>query len=373
MTISPLAGVKVLDLTLMPPGGFCSVQLADLGAEVIRVESPAQAGQRSLVVGQVGLSRGKRSITLDQRKPAGAEVLRRLAKASDVLIENAKPGSMAARGFGYPQAAQAAPQLIWCSITGFGQDGPYADRAGHDLSYVGQSGLLAALSPQLPWHPGAMLAVPLGAMMAVTGVLAALIERGRTGKGCQIDISLAESASWLLSGASWTFKPAAPGLAATPDRRLYACADDRFVSVAAAEPRTWGALCEGLGVPDLTDKLGVRGEEAEAITGRLAAIFKTRPASAWVDRLGPLGAAVNPVNQGLDIAADPQNVARGAMLTVAGETVPASPIRLVNAEGERSATAASEPPLVGEHTYEVLSAAGFSDEEIAHLRADGVI
>jgi crotonobetainyl-CoA:carnitine CoA-transferase CaiB-like acyl-CoA transferase len=280
---------------------------------------------------------------------------------------------MAARGFGYPQAAQAAPRLIWCSITGFGQDGPYADWAGHDLSYVGQSGLLAALSPQLPWHPGAMLAVPLGAMMAATGILAALLERGRTGRGCQIDISLAESASWLLSGANWTFKADSPALAATPDRRLYLCADGRFVSVAAAEPRTWGALCEGLGAADLAGKLGVRGDEADAVAARLEAIFATRPARDWVELLGPLGAAVNPVNRPSDLAADPQVAARRAMLTVAGETVPANPVRLIDADGKHSATAAGEPPLVGEHTAQVLAAAGFSDPEIAALRADGVI
>jgi crotonobetainyl-CoA:carnitine CoA-transferase CaiB-like acyl-CoA transferase len=373
MAIRPLAGLKVLDLTQLPPGGFCSVQLADLGAEVIRVESPAQAGQRSLVVGQVGLSRGKRSITLDQRNPAAADVLRRLAISSDVLIENAKPGTMAARGFGYPQAAQEAPRLIWCSITGFGQDGPYADRAGHDLSYLGQSGLMAALQPDLPWHPGAMLSVPLGAMMATTGILAAVIERGRTGKGCQIDVSLAESASWLLSGASWTLKPGGGGIGATPDRRLYACADGRFVSVAAAEPRTWGALCEGLGTADLKDKLGAAGDEAAAVTERLAAIFKTRAARDWVDLLGPLGAAVNPVNAGPDVAADPHAVARGAFLEVSGESVPANPIRLIDAQGQRTATADSEPPLVGEHTAEALAAAGFSSAEIAKLRSDGVI
>jgi crotonobetainyl-CoA:carnitine CoA-transferase CaiB-like acyl-CoA transferase len=208
--------------------------------------------------------------------------------------------------------------------------------------------------------------------MATSGILAALIERARTGKGCQIDISLAEASTWLLSGASWILK-GAPGIGATPDRRLYACADGKFVSVAAAEPRTWGALCEGLETPDLADKLGVRGEEAEAVTRQLAAIFETRPANAWVELLGPLGAAVNPVNEGPDIAADPHSIARGAMLTVAGEAVPANPVRLMNADGDRSETAFGEPPLVGEHTDEVLSAAGFSPAEIADLRAQAAI
>ncbi|MDB5447092.1 MAG: L-carnitine dehydratase/bile acid-inducible protein, partial [Phenylobacterium sp.] len=343
------------------------------GAEVIRVESPAQAGQRSLVIGQVGLSRGKRSITLDQRNPAANDVLRRLAQACDVLVENARPGAMSARGFGYPEAAQVAPRLIWCSITGFGQDGPSAEWAGHDLSYLGHSGLMGTLSPSLPWHPGAMLSVPLGAMMAATGVLAALLERGRTGKGCQIDISLSESALWLLSGAPGALAAGYGGISATHDRRLYACADGRFVSVAAAEPRTWAALCAGLDAGDLAEKLKATGAESAAVAERLAEIFQTRPAAEWVAMLGPLGAAVNAVNQGADIAADPHHAARGAVLEVAGRQVPASPLRLIDAEGRRSGTALEEPPLVGEHTETVLGEAGFNKDEIAALRADGVI
>jgi len=371
--IKPLAGIRVLDLTLLPPGGYCTVQLADLGAEVIRVESPAQAGQRSLVIGQVGLSRGKRSITLDQRKPAATEVLRRLAQASDVLVENAKPGSMAARGFGYRHAAEVAPRLIWCSITGFGQDGPNAEWAGHDLSYSGHSGLTAALSPSLPWHAGAMISVPIGAMMATTGVLAAVLERHRTGKGCQIDISLSESSLWLLAGAPGSLKPGFGGIGATPDRRLYICADGRYVSVAAAEPRTWAALCEGLEAPDLAEKMRVPAQDQPAVTERLAGIFKTRPAAEWVARLGPLGAAVNAVNRGADIVADPQHAARGAVVSVAGQDVPANPVRLIDAEGRRSGSALDEPPMVGEHTDAVLGTAGFTNDEIAALRADGVI
>jgi len=371
--IKPLSGLRVLDLTVLPPGGYCTVQLADLGAEVIRVESPAQAGQRSLVIGQVGLSRGKRSMTLDQRKPAATQVLQRLAQACDVLVENAKPGAMSARGFGYPEAAKTAPRLIWCSITGFGQDGPSAEWAGHDLSYLGHSGLTGVLSPSLPWHAGAMVSVPLGAMMATTGVLAAVLERARTGKGCQIDISLSESSLWLLSGAPGALKPGYGGIAATHDRRLYACADGRFVSVAAAEPRTWAALCEGLGAGDLAEKLKATGAESAAVAERLAGIFTTKPAAEWVARLGPLGAAVNAVNQGADIAADPQHAARGAVVTVAGQDVPASPLRLVDSEGRRSETATAEPPLVGEHTDAVLGSAGFTSDEIAALRKDAVI
>jgi crotonobetainyl-CoA:carnitine CoA-transferase CaiB-like acyl-CoA transferase len=372
-SIQPLRGLRVIDLTLLPPGGYCTVQLADLGADVVRIEAPAAAGKPSLVVGQVGLSRGKRSMTLDQRHPAATEVLKRLARAADILVENNKPGAMAQRGYGYPQAATDAPRLIWCSITGFGQDGPWSDRAGHDLSYLGQSGLMAALSPTLPWHPAAMISVPVGAMMATQGILAAVIERGITGKGCQLDISLAEACAWLLAGNSSAFKDGYVGITATPDRRLYACADGKFVTVAAAEPRTWGALCEGLGAADIADKLGVRGADAEAVRQRLADIFITKPAAAWVELLGPLGAAVNPVNQGADILTDPQFAARGTVIEVSGEPVPRNPIRISDDTGRSSTTADAAPPTVGQHTDDVLRESGFSQDEIAKLRADGAI
>lgn len=373
MTINPLQGVRVLDLTVLPPGGYCTLQLADLGADVVRIERPSMAGQPSLVIGQVGLSRGKRSMTLDTRHEKANSVLERLAGASDVLVENAKPGSMAARGFGYPQASESCPSLIWCSISGFGQDGPYAHRAGHDLSYLGHSGLLSAIATELPWHPAAMLSVPLGALMAATAVLAAIVERGKTGKGCQIDISLADVSTWMLSGDSGALTGTSNGIPVSPDRRLYQCADDRFISVAAAEPRTWTALCNTLELPDLLDQLRVSGDQAVAVTERLAAVFATKPAAEWVALLGPVGAAVNAVNAGRDIIDDPHNRARGTTVKVAGEDVPANPIRLTDADGGQTSTATSEPPTVGQHTDAVLGEAGFSADEIAKLRAENVV
>ena len=373
MIIQPLHGLRVLDLTLLPPGGFCSVQLADFGAEVIRIEAPALQGQPSLVIGQIGLSRGKRSITLNHKHSNFTAILKRLAQSSDVLIENAKPGVMEARGFGYPQAAKEAPGLIWCSITGFGQDGPYADRSGHDLSYTAFSGLLGALSPELPWHPASMLSAPLGAMMATTGILAAVIERNRTGKGCQIDISLAEASTWLLAGTPGALKEQSTGIALSPYRRLYRCADDRFISVAATEPRTWSLLCNALAIPELVNSLGLRGEAADAVTERLADIFRTRPAAAWAAELGSAGAPVHAVNQGRDIVENPHYAACAATLVVSGENVPANPVRLVDAAGRRSGNAISEPPLVGEHTDEVLADAGFTTAEIAEFRTIGLV
>jgi crotonobetainyl-CoA:carnitine CoA-transferase CaiB-like acyl-CoA transferase len=187
----PLAGVTVLDLTRLPPGGFCTVLLADLGATVIRVESP----KRRISDGPVGPDRGKYSVAVDLRHPRGHEALRRLAAHADILIENERPGSMDERGFGYAQAAAEFPRLIWCSVSGYGQDAPYAEWSGHDLAFAAHSGARSVLDQELPWNPQLILAIPMGALMASVGILAALLERDRTGAGCQLDISLSESAA----------------------------------------------------------------------------------------------------------------------------------------------------------------------------------
>ncbi len=253
----PLAGVRVLDLTRFPPGAYCTVLLGDLGADVCRVDMP---GANPMMTGVgVGLSRGKRSVAVDMRHARGMEVIRKLAGRADVLVENNRPGDLEQRGFGYRQAAEAYPSLIWCSITGFGQDGPYAHWAGHDLTYTAHSGLLGALTPDLPWHPQVVLAIPFGALAAATGIAAALAERARTGRGCQIDVSLAEAATWALAGSDGEFSGHPWGIPVTAERRLYLCSDGRYVTVAAQEPRTWKALCEGLGLPELARRGAVTG------------------------------------------------------------------------------------------------------------------
>jgi crotonobetainyl-CoA:carnitine CoA-transferase CaiB-like acyl-CoA transferase len=369
----PLQGVRVLDLTRFPPGQYCTLLLADLGANVLRVDPPASAGRRSTGGEGIGLSRGKRSVTLDIRTPEGIAVLRRLAAASDVLVENSQPGQMEARGFSYAQAAEEFPSLIWCSITGFGQVGPYATRSGHDLTYTAHSGLLTALHPEMPFHPQAMLSVPLGGIMGAMGIASALVERAGNGKGCFIDVSLADACTWLLSGNVRELADIHDGIPLNEGRRLYRCGDDRYISVAAAEPRTWSALCDALEVPELDALVNPMGPENREVAERLEAIFLSAPAEHWVERLGPLGTAVGVVNTGSEVVRDPHNVARGTTVEVAGVAVPANPIRIRDEAGPRSSTAASEPAVVGADTESALLESGFSAEEIAELRQSGVV
>lgn len=372
MTLRPLAGIKVLDFSNFPPGGACTVMLADLGAQIIRVDPPAQKGKPSLVVGQVALSRGKTSLALDMRNPAASTVLERLAPVIDVVVESARPGAMAARGFGYRQAQLKNPGIIWCALTGFGQTGPYAMHAGHDLSYAAHSGLLGALAPALPWHPALSLSLQAGAMSAVIGIQAALLQRAQTGSGAFLDISLSEAATWLLTCGINPLSDHPYALQATPDRRLYACADNRFVAVASAEPRSWEALCDGLGVPEFKPHLH-QPDWAAAVALRLSEIFQTRPAREWVERLAPAGAAVSILNHGKDLLTDPHVLARGSVAAVSGMPVPASPIRMSTMAGDHNATADDPPHLVGQDSADVLAAAGFAAREIAELEAQGII
>ncbi len=381
-THGALRSVRVLDLSRSAgyPGGYCTLLLAQLGADVLKVEQPGSGdalranytGGEGPAPAHVGLNRGKRSMTLDTRHTRAPEVLGRLVEHADVVVESARPGVMEAGGFGYPQAAERNPGIVWCSITGFGQDGPYAQWPGHDLSYMAQSGLLAALGEEMPWSPQIMLAVPIGAVVAVTGILAALEARRESGRGCQVDVSIAEAASWVLSGAPGILAGNAFRIPATADRRLYACADGRFVSVAAAEPRTWRALCEGLGLDDLAEHFRRDPELDRDAEERMGAAFRSRPAGAWVEQLGAAGAAIAPVNIGAELVDDAHVVARDAVVQVAGVAVPGSPLRLSGAEGARREQDVAGPPELGAHTAEALAAAGYSPGEIEELREAGL-
>jgi crotonobetainyl-CoA:carnitine CoA-transferase CaiB-like acyl-CoA transferase len=219
-----------------------------------------------------------------------------------------------------------------------------------------------------------MLAVPMAAMTSVIGILAALERRRETGRGSRIDTAIAEVPTWLLSGFPGTLAGNAFVMPKTADRRLYRCQDGRFVSVAAAEPRTWALLCEGLGVPELTDSLHVPEEQNRAVATRLEGIFATRPAAEWVELLGGAGATVGPVNTGTDIVHDPHNKARGVVVTVAGMPVPSGPVHLYDADGTPLTPAvAVDPPELGADTDAVLSSAGLSSAAIAELRQAGII
>ena len=285
----------------------------------------------------VAYNRGKRSMTLDLRHERAGEVLRRLVRNTDVLIESARPGSMDQRGIGYKDLADANPRLVWCSITGFGRGSPYADRPAHDVTFLGYAGLLSMMvGDTVPAAPQFIIAVPLGALMATVGVLVALQDRERTGIGTQIDTSVVDSATWVLGEHITRAAQGNPvGWGDTASRRTYRCADGRLITLGAAEPRTWGALCDALERPDLVDRL--TDADQDALHRRVGRRLRD-PALGRVGRVARADGRVP--RPGEHTGRSPRRPACcGARSTwstlddASGEKVFANPLRFVDDEG----------------------------------------
>ena len=373
----PLSQLRVLDLSRLQPGAFVTSLLADFGADVVRIEQPGGFDPlRYDDAMDVTYNRGKRSMTLDLKHDRAAEVLQRLVETTDVLVESARPGSMEARGIGYPQLSAANPRLVWCSITGFGHGSPYADRPAHDITFLGYSGLLALMAgDSVPSAPDFIVAVPIGALMATVGILVALQQRDRSGRGTMIDASVVDAATWMLGEhVSRVAAGGTTGWGESAGRRAYRCADGRLITLGAAEPRTWGALCELLERPDLAPRLG--DPDQQALTEELAGVFAARPAAEWVEQLAPTAACLGPVNRPEDLLDDPHVRARGDLQALAddsGRLVFANPLRFDDGSGVHGFTATAPPVAAGSGTDDVLAAAGFDAEQIAGLRDGGAI
>jgi crotonobetainyl-CoA:carnitine CoA-transferase CaiB-like acyl-CoA transferase len=387
-----LDGVRILDLTRLLPGGFATMLFADMGADVLKIEEPGKGDyirwmdpfKGGMSSGMIALNRGKRSMTLNLKNEMGREVLIRLARDADMLIESFRPGVMDRLGVGYERLAQENPGLIYCAITGYGQDGPYKDRAGHDINYLGYAGVLGIIGPRDgdPAVAGVQIAdVGGGALMGAVGMLAALHERERTGKGRFVDISMLDGAmSWLSMHAAGFF---IDGVA--PKRgqmrlsgqlacyRVYRCADGGYVTVGALEPQFWAALCKALGVPELIERQMAPPDEQDEIGARVQEIFLQRSRDEWVRELADLDACVGPVNDLAEAFSDPQVVARGLRVDVPTAEGPAGAVgNPIRTAGEKE-PAPGPAPGFGEHTDEVLRAAGYSEAEIEALRSTGAV
>ncbi|HYQ81796.1 MAG TPA: CoA transferase, partial [Anaeromyxobacteraceae bacterium] len=293
----PLDGVRVLDLSRLLPGPYATLVLADLGADVVKVEEapggdylrwmPPLAGEQSGFFH--ALNRNKRSLRLDLKKPAGAAAFRRLVRRFDVVVESFRPGVMDRLGLGYEALRAAQPGLVLCSISGYGQDGPYRNRAGHDLDYCATAGVLALNGPpERPLPPGVQVAdVAGGSWPAVAGVLAALVRRAATGEGGHVDVSMTDGALAML-----VLQLGGAAARGTPLQRagemlnggaacygVYRTRDGRFVALGALEPKFFRRFCEAAGRPDLAERQfddGGRGPLAE-----LTALFAARTRDEW--------------------------------------------------------------------------------------------
>jgi crotonobetainyl-CoA:carnitine CoA-transferase CaiB-like acyl-CoA transferase len=384
----PLDGLVVLDLTRLLPGGYCTLLLADLGADVVKVEEPGRGdyirwsppiadGQSAL---HRALNRGKRSVALNLKDPAGADVLRRLATRADVLVESFRPGVLDRLGIGHGSLREANPRLVTCAITGYGQDGPYRDRVGHDVNYLGYAGALGITGEAggPPVIPGVQVGdLGGGGLPAALGILAALWERERTGAGRFVDVSMLDGVvSWLsmhagafLATGEEPARGAMPLNGAYACYRTYRCADGGYLAVGALEPQFWKALVTALAVPDLEHEQFAPPERQAQIVAELGAVFGTRTRDEWVAGLAGLEMCVGPVSTFGEAFADPHVTARGMVAEVDGRAVgPAGPLVF---DGSRPGAMRPAPGL-GEHTEAVLSEGGLSAEEVADLVARGV-
>jgi crotonobetainyl-CoA:carnitine CoA-transferase CaiB-like acyl-CoA transferase len=382
---APLAGVRVLDLTRMFPGAYCTLMLADLGAEVLKVEAPGFGdGLRfmgeTFPASHVSVNRGKRSMTLNLKSQRAGEILRRLVRDADVLVESAKPGQMEKMGVGFEDLRTENPGLIWCALTGFGPDGPNVDAPGHDLTYLGASGLLAQLAAAdgTPIVPGLAVTLPVTGLMAAFGIVAALQGRSRTGVGSRVDANMADTGTWMLSEQ---MVAAANGPVQSwgtmAQRNNYRCADGKWITCTASEPRAWAAVVEATGLAELADYQ--MGSDEPMVIGKLQAVFAAHPQAHWLANPG-LAGGIGPVRTPADLVDDPQTTAREGLPAISGAgdgysgtRALANPLRIDLAKGADASHGLTPPPDLGADTDAALAAAGYSADAIAALHEEQAV
>ncbi len=391
MSSTPLAGLKVLDLSTLLPGPYATLMLADLGAEVLRVESATRPDLVRALSPQVAgasaahhyLNRNKRSLALDLKKPGAAAIIEALIDQYDILVEQFRPGVMARLGLDYARLSQLNPRLIYCSITGYGQTGPYAARAGHDLNYLALSGL----SSYTGRHGSGPLPLGLqvadiagGSHHAVMGILAAVIQRQRSGRGQYLDISMTDAAFALngLAGAAALASGDAPHaegdwLNGGSFYDYYRTRDGRYLACAGLEPVFIQRLAEALDAPELLTLSDLQDPKRQrTLKRRLQALFAARDWTHWCERFAATDACVEPVLDLLEAADHPQLQARGMLLelSLAGVRVRqiACPIRFSQPQSEPRPA-----PLPGDDNHSVLAELGYAPEEIQALVEQGVV
>ena len=389
-----LDGLRVLDVTQVMAGPFCAMLLADLGADVIKVEPPTGDSTRQMPGAVAGdspsfnaVNRGKRSIVLNLKTSGGRGAFVRLARSTDIVIENYRPGVMAALGLDYPTLSALNPRVIYASISGYGQTGPSRDKGGFDLIAQGVAGIMSVTGEAggAPVKAGVPL-TDLGAgLFAAVGILAALEARHRTGAGQHVDTSLVDAgvalsvweATEYFSGIG---VPQALGSAHRMNAPYQAirCADG-FITLGAANERLFRRLCEVLGhsewstMPEFADNAS-RVRNREALAARIESMTAEQPRSHWLALLEANDIPCGPINDYAQVFADPQVRAREMVVEVDHPTL--GRLRTLGSPLKMSGTPPDvrrRAPLLGEHTDAVLREAGFSDQEIAALRDSGAV
>ncbi|HEY2314143.1 MAG TPA: CaiB/BaiF CoA-transferase family protein [Streptosporangiaceae bacterium] len=377
--MGPLSGVRVIEIASLAPAPFGCMILADLGADVLRVERPERCGpQRPAPLDP--LSRGRRSIGLNLKDPAAIDLLLRLTDDADVLVEGFRPGVAERLGFGPRACAERNPRLIFARMTGWGQDGPLAPTAGHDIDYIAISGALSTVgrAGQSPVPPVNLLGdFGGGGMLLALGILAALVERAGSGLGQVVDAAMVDGSALLTSfvyglraAGGWQDKRGTNLLdGGAPFYDTYATADGEYIAVGALEPQFYAALLDGLGLADA----GLPGQHDRdgwpVLRQRFAATFAGRSRAEWEQVFAGSDACVSPVLSLAEAPAHPHARAREAFVEVGGVTQPAPAPRF----GRSTAGLPLPPPRPGADTDDVLAGLGLSAAEVSGLRARGVV
>jgi crotonobetainyl-CoA:carnitine CoA-transferase CaiB-like acyl-CoA transferase len=381
----PLTGIRVLDLTRLLPGAFCTMLLADMGADVVKIEDPTGGDYLRwtppLVEGQSALfnalNRNKRSLTLNLKSESGRSLLLRLVDQASVLVEGNRPGVMKRLGLGWDVLHARNPKLVMCSITGYGQDGPYAARAGHDINYMATSGALGLNGERA--GPPTPLSVQVadiggGGLQPAVAILGALVGVERGSEGRWIDVSMMEGAvSWLalaiaaLGGDERVGRGDQRLAGRYACYRVYACKDGGFYSVGALEPKFWAALCDAIERPDLFELQFAEGPEGTRVHDAMESVFSSRTRSDWEQKLASLDACCEPVLDLDEVASHPQVAARG-LISRERTGVEVRPAVWMSAGWRRL-----DPPALGEHTAEILAEVGVDSRRLEALRNEGAV
>lgn len=389
----PLASLKVLDFSTLLPGPFASLLLADMGAQVLRVESPTRMDlvrvlpphDDGVSASHAYLNRNKRSIALDLKRPEAVEVVKQLVREYDIVLEQFRPGVMDKLGVGYEALKAINPKLIYVSITGYGQTGPYRDRAGHDINYLALAGVASYTGRKDtgPLPLGVQLAdIAGGSLHGVMGLLAAVIHRQQTGEGQQVDISMTDCAFSLngMAGAGYLACGVEPGMEAQALNGgsfydYYRTRDGRWFSVGSLEPQFMQQFCAAIGRPELAARgLSPKAEDQRLLKREIAIEFEKRDFADWCERFAVVDACVEPMLPLSEAVEHPQIQARGLVTEVPrgdgrSQRQMACPIRF---------SAGLPAPkhigvAAGAHSAEVLAELGYSDEQVAALKAAGAV
>ena len=387
-----LSGVRVLDLSLQLPGPFCTMMMADYGADVVKIDEPSPRVRNPFSAEEPGtgsveryLNRGKKSVTLNLKSAEGQEIFRKMAAIADVVVEGFRPGVVKRLGVEYESLSAANPGLVYCSISGYGQTGPMRDVAGHDINYISYAGVLGACGrkgepPTLP--PVQIGDLFGGAMMALSGIVMALLERERTGKGRAIDVSMTDGSLAMLALVA----PAVLAGEMVPERgnmmltgmfpcyEAYRCADGEYVSVGPLEAWFWKGFVAAVGCPHLADLQYAAGEEGARVKADLSKAFAAMTRDEWVRAFEGKDVCLSPVLSVTEALSHPNTLARRMVVDVGTplggtERQLGFPIKIAGEEGR----APGRAPRLGEHDEQVLAELGYSGADILDLRAKGVI